>query len=77
MTKTELFLKLAQPDGLGYSRWVAVDEFVGGYSELKFGNGASWARKESTLAKKFKIEVKISCFNLKIPLKLNFRGIFV
>ncbi|MBR1729397.1 MAG: tetratricopeptide repeat protein [Selenomonadaceae bacterium] len=60
MTKTELFLKLAQPDGLGYSRWVAVDEFVGGYSELKFGNGASWARKESTLAKKFKIEINRS-----------------
>ena len=56
MTKTELFLKLAQPDDNGYSRWVQVEEFVGEYAELKFGNGASWARKESTLAKNYKIE---------------------
>ena len=56
MTKTELFLKLAEPDELGKSRWVSVSEFVGEYSELKFGNGASWARKESTLAKKYKLE---------------------
>lgn len=56
MTKTELFLKLAQPDEWGFSRWVSVEEFVGEYADLKFGNGASWARKESTLAKKFKIE---------------------
>ena len=52
MTKTELFLKLANPDRNGISRWVNVTEFVGEYAELKFGNGASWARKESTLAKK-------------------------
>lgn len=56
MTKTELFLKLAKPDEYGKSRWVSVEEFVGEYSELKFGNGASWARKESTLAKKYLIE---------------------
>lgn len=61
MTKTELFLELAQPDENGYSRWVYVTEFVDKYAELKFGNGASWARKESSLAKKFKIE-----FNKKI-----------
>ena len=61
MTKTELFLELAQPDEFGFSRWVYVTEFVDKYSELKFGNGASWARKESTLAKKFQIE-----FNKKI-----------
>ena len=53
MTKTELFLKLAKPDENGVSRWVSVSEFVGDYSELKFGNGASWARKESTLAKQY------------------------
>ena len=29
MTKTELFLKLAQPDEHGKSRWVYVTEFVG------------------------------------------------
>lgn len=56
MTKTELFLKLANPDKFGKSRWVLVSEFVGEYAELKFGNGASWARKESTLAKNYKIE---------------------
>lgn len=56
MTKTELFIKLAQPDINGVSRWVLVSEFIGEYADLKFGNGASWARKESTLAKKFVIE---------------------
>jgi len=56
MTKNELFLKLAEPDENGYSRWVRVEEFVGEYSALKFGNGMSWARKESTLAKKYIIE---------------------
>lgn len=29
MTKTELFLKLAQPDKNGVSRWVSTTEFVG------------------------------------------------
>lgn len=56
MTKTELFIKLACPDKNGISRWVSVDEFVGEYACLTFGNGASWARKESTLAKRYKIE---------------------
>ena len=56
MTKTELFLKLAKPDENGYSRWVYVEEFVGEYAALKFGNGMSWARKESALAKKYIIE---------------------
>lgn len=56
MTKTELFIKLAQPDENGISRWVSVTEFVGEYASLTFGNGASWARKESTLAQKYVIE---------------------
>lgn len=56
MTKTELFLKLAQPDANGVSRWIDVSEFIGEYADLKFGNGASWARKESTLAKKYIVE---------------------
>ena len=55
-TKTELFLQLARPDENGVSRWVNTTEFVGEYAELKFGNGASWARKESTLAKKYVVE---------------------
>lgn len=56
MTKTELFIELAQPNCNGVSRWVSINEFVGKYSCLTFGNGASWARKESTLAKKYIIE---------------------
>ena len=56
MTKTELFIKLAQLDVNGVSRWVSAREFVGEYADLKFGNGASWARKESTLAKRYIIE---------------------
>ena len=56
-TKTELFLKLAQPDKNGVSRWVSTTEFVGEYADLKFGNGTSWARKESVLAKKYIIEL--------------------
>lgn len=56
MTKTELFIKLAKPNANGISRWVSIDEFVGEYSCLTFGNGASWARKESTLAKRYIIE---------------------
>lgn len=56
MTKTELFLELAHPNAQGISRWVSTEEFIGKYAELKFGNGASWARKESTLAKNYIIE---------------------
>ena len=55
-TKTELFLQLAKPNDQGISRWVSTSEFVGDYAELKFGNGASWARKESTLAKRYIVE---------------------
>ncbi len=51
MTKTELFIKLAQPNESGVSRWVDITEFTGEYACLTFGNGASWARKESILAK--------------------------
>lgn len=56
MTKTELFIKLANPDINGVSRWVSVNEFIGVYKELKLGNGGSWCRKESTLAKKYIVE---------------------
>ena len=56
MTKTELFLELAKPNENGVSRWVDVSEFTGKYAELVFGNGASWARKESKLAKEYIVE---------------------
>ncbi len=63
MTKNELFLELAKPNKNGVSRWINVNEFVGKYADLAFGNGASWARKESTLAKKFIIEFDKSLSN--------------
>ena len=56
MTKPEKFIKLAKPNKDGISRWVSCSEFTGEFEDLKFGNGASWARKESTLAKKYIIE---------------------
>ena len=52
----QLFLKLANPDDNGISRWVSVDEFVGEFKELQLGNGGSWCRKSSNLAKKYLIE---------------------
>lgn len=55
-TKTQLFLELAQPNEDGISRWINTSEFVDEYADLQFGNGASWARKESTLAKKYIVE---------------------
>ena len=56
MTKTELFLELAQPDKNGFSRWVKVSEFVGKFKDLQLGNGGSWCRKSSSLAKKYIVE---------------------
>ena len=56
MTKIELFLKLAKPNENGVSRWVSVDEFVDEFKELKLGNGGSWCRKSSALAKKYVVE---------------------
>lgn len=57
MTKTDLFIKLAQPNKNGESRWVHTTEFVGEYVDLQFGNGGSWCRRESTLAKKYIVEL--------------------
>lgn len=53
MTKTELFLELANPNSLGVSRWVRASEFVGKYKALQLGNGGSWCRASSMLAKKY------------------------
>ena len=50
-----LFLELAKPDELGFSRKVAVSEFVGKYEKLQFGNGGSWIRKDGSLAKYYNI----------------------
>lgn len=56
MTKAELFIELANPDENGESRWVLTTEFVGKYIDLQLGNGGSWCRRGSTLAKKYNIE---------------------
>ncbi|AIH02828.1 hypothetical protein M949_1661 [Riemerella anatipestifer CH3] len=56
MTKTELFLELAKPDSNGVSRWVSVNEFIGKYKALQLGNGGSWYRASSSLAKTYTIE---------------------
>lgn len=56
LTKTELFIKLAKPDENGFSKWVNVSEFVGEYKDLQLGNGGSWCRKSSSLAKKYSVE---------------------
>ncbi|MEZ4779841.1 MAG: restriction endonuclease [Flavobacteriaceae bacterium] len=56
MTKTELFLDLAKPNKNGFSRWVYTTEFIGDYKDLQLGNGGSWCRASSSLAKRFLIE---------------------
>ena len=56
MTKTELFIKLANPSENGESRWVYATEFVGEYADLQLGNGGSWCRASSSLAKKYIVE---------------------
>ncbi len=55
-SKKELFLELAQPDKNGVSRWVSAIEFVGKYQGLQLGNGGSWCRNNSSLAKEFILE---------------------
>lgn len=56
MTKTELFIELAKPNNKGKSRWVSITEFKGKYKDLQLGNGGSWCRKSSSLAKKYIVE---------------------
>lgn len=55
-SKIELFLELAQPNENGVSRWVSVSEFKGKYAPLVLGNGGSWCRGSSSLAKKYNLE---------------------
>ena len=57
MTKTELFIEIAAPDKNGVSRWVRVSEFTGRYANLQLGNGGSWCRASSTLAKTYNVEI--------------------
>ena len=60
MTKAELFIKLANPNEKGESRWVYATEFVGEYAVLKLGNGGSWYRGNTSLAKKYIVETNKS-----------------
>ena len=54
-SKAALFLELAQPDDLGFSRPVPVSEFTGEYAKLQFGNGGDWIRQDGSLARRFNI----------------------
>ena len=56
-SKAALFLELAQPDADGFSRAVSVDEFVGRYAGLRFGNGGSWVRRDGPLAGHYNIRL--------------------
>ncbi len=56
VTKLELFLELAKSNSDGISRWVNVNEFRGKYKDLALGNGGSWCRASSSLAKKYIVE---------------------
>ncbi|MFI3305770.1 MAG: hypothetical protein R3Y68_04590 [Rikenellaceae bacterium] len=57
MVLWELFVKLASPDDSGVSRWVSSGEFVGDYKSLQLGNGGSWCRANSSLAKRYIVEL--------------------
>ncbi len=54
-SKAALFLELAQPNHLGFSRAVSVAEFTGDYAKLQFGNGGDFIRKGGALAKRYNI----------------------
>lgn len=86
MTKTELFLDLAKPDNNGISRWVNVSEFIGKYTDLQLGNGGSWCRASSSLAKRYIVEfdksqtsgnsidsIRLNGFNQNIQFQQNIR----
>ena len=47
---------MAKPDAQGISRWVRSSEFIGRYADLQLGNGGSWCRASSTLAKTYNVE---------------------
>ena len=54
-SKAALFLELAKPDDLGFSRRVSISEFTGRYAKLQFGNGGDWIRQDGSLAKHYNI----------------------
>ena len=55
-TSGSLFIKLAGGvDADGFTRKVAVTEFVGEFERLRFGNGAGWARSDGPLGRHYNI----------------------
>ena len=54
-SKASLYIELAEPDDLGFSRPVSVGEFEGKYESLKFGNGGDWIRRDGRLARHYNI----------------------
>jgi hypothetical protein len=86
ITKKELFLELAKPNKQGISRWVSISEFVDKYKKLQLGNGGSWCRANSSLAKEYIVEfdkkltsgnaidrIRLSGFNNKKTFNQNIR----
>lgn len=55
-SKMDLFLELARPNECGVSDWVETSAFIGKYEVLRLGNGGSWCRASSALAKKYIVE---------------------
>jgi len=54
--KNRIVFEVSTPNKDGESRWVSINEFVGEYSSLKLGNGGSWCRASSDLARKYNIK---------------------
>lgn len=86
MTKTDLFLELANPDENWISRWVLISEFTWKYKDLQLWNWWSWCRASSTLAKKYIVEfdktksswnsidaVRLNWFNTETTFNHNIR----
>lgn len=85
-SKKELFLNLAKPNENGVSRWVMTSEFVGIYKDLQLGNGGSWCRASSNLAKIYIVEfdksktsgnsidaIRLNGFNKKLQFNQSIR----
>lgn len=55
-SKAYNFLELANPDENGISEEISVTLFTGKYENLKFGNGADWARGSSQFRRVFNVD---------------------
>ncbi len=52
LPKQNLFLELSKKEGDGF---ISTDKFTGQYEGLRFGNGGSWARRDSAFANEHKL----------------------